>query len=248
LVAIVAPILSSVGSTASADVVAGFVMIGAGIGQSAYGLSAGDYVNGSIGLAAAGVGVYLALSQGANGAAGRAKASADQQPTDATLSELDLHPGDVLGTNEGSIAHSVGAIEPTGDIGHTEEVLPEAGGEIQVLTSDQRGQVTAGVGDSAVGGRGYVAYRSPTEPTFGGVPGKPPGLVDWVASHANGGGLGRYLGNSSGHWLGSVCSGTCNSALVAGKIHTGFAAGTFVTPSSLVRSPALVRIGTVYIP
>ena len=248
LVAIVGPILSSVGSTASADVVSGYVLIGAGVGQSAYGLSQGDYVNGSIGLAAAGVGLYLALSQGANGAAGRAKASADQQPTDATLTELDLHPGDVLGTNEGSIAHSVGTIDPTGDIGHTEEVLPEAGGEIQVLTSDQRGQVSAGVSDSAVGGRGYVVYRSPTEPTFGGVPGKPAGLVDWVASHANGGGLGRYLGSSSGHWLGSVCSGTCNSALVAGNIHTGFAAGTFVTPNGLVRSPALARIGTVYIP
>jgi hypothetical protein len=191
-------------------------------------------------------GIGLALTQGAHEAS--TKVSTDLQPGDATLSELDVHPGDVLGTDQGSIAHGVAALDPAGDIGHTEEVLPDKGGELQVLTSDERGQVVVDAGDSAVGGRGYVLYRPTIEPSLGGVPGKQPGMIDWVEQHATGGGLARYLGASSGHVLGSVCSATCNSALAAGNVHTGFSAGSFVMPNALVRSAALVRVGLVYVP
>ena len=177
------------------------------------------------------------VSQGASSSVD--KTSTDFEPGDTTLDEFDVRPGDILGSDEGAYARAVSILDPTGDIGHTQEVLPDKVGELQILTSDSGGQRVAGVGDPAVSGRGYVVYRPRTTPYLGGRPGQPPGLVDWVSANASGGGLGRYLGN----WGGNVCSSTCNSALQAGGINTGFASGTFVTPNQLARSPALLRVG-----
>lgn len=161
------------------------------------------------------------------------------EPGDTTVDEFDLRTGDILGTDEGAYARAISAADPTGDIGHTQGVLPDRGGELQILTADAGGQRVAGVGDPAVSGRGYVVYRPRTSPYLGGKAGSPAGLVDWVAANANGGGLQRYFGS----WGGNVCSSTCNSALQAGGINTGFAAGSFVTPNQLVQSSALLRVG-----
>jgi RHS repeat-associated protein len=234
----ISPIVNSISASASSDVVAGYLLSAGGLGQAAYATSRGDFVGGSFGIALTTVSVLgLALS-GARTALG--KTSPQFERGDATLDEFDLRAGDVLGTSEGMYARTISLADPSGGIGHTQMVASDDGGELRFLTSDEGGQRIAGIGDRAVSGRGYIVYRPTTSVHVGG-PGQTPGLSDWIAAHATGGGLGRYLGR----WGGNVCSSTCNSALQAGGIDTGYSAGRFVTPNQLVRSPALVRVGRI---
>lgn len=201
-------------------------LIAGGIAQAGYSASQGNFA-GLIGLASAyalGVGLDALVPDGP------AKPPA--------LTEFDVRPGDVLGTNEGVSARVVSILDPTGDTGHTQLVVELDDGNLAVVTSDGQGQRIAGLGDPALSKRGYDVYRPRTAPQLTDPSDSKAGLMGF-AKGLKPAGLGQYLGNAGGN----VCSSTCNTALRAGGINTGFASQTFVTPNQLVNSGALVRVG-----
>jgi hypothetical protein len=165
------------------------------------------------------------------------KTSTSFEPGDTTLDEFDLRPGDVLGTDEGAYARRISIADPTGDAGHTQITLQDEGGNLRILTSDERGRVIVGAGDEAVSGRGYTVYRPRVQPHIGALE----AYAQSVSSPTRGffGGLSNYLGSAGGQ----VCSSTCNTALLSGGVQTGFGPNSFVTPNQLVRSDALLRVG-----
>lgn len=239
--AVIGPLADAVGSAAPA-VYAAQVAYGA---YSTYeGFRSGQYAVAGFGAIQLAFALYGGFATGSHDQPGAANNSTTRQPGDAAVSELDVRPGDVLGTDKGVYARAIAVLDPTGDIGHTQLVVEHSDGTFAVLTSDGEGQRTADIGDPALSGRGYVLYRPREQPHVGNEQ-SGGGMWGWIKAHATGGGLGRYLGNAGGN----VCSATCNSALVAGGVRTGIPQNSFVTPNGLVRNPALVRIGILpYVP
>lgn len=210
-----------------------FSLVSGGVGVAGA-VKDGQYAVAAIGAIFLAYGVH-SLAQGANSNVD--KTSTGFEPGDATLDEFDLRAGDVLGTDEGTYARAVSLADPTGDIGHTQITLQDQNGNLRILTSDARGRTIVGPGDSAVSGRGYTVYRPGVQPSRGSFE----GYAQAVSSSTRGalGGLSNYLGSAGGQ----VCSSTCNTALLAGVVPTGFAPNSFVTPNQLVGSNALLRVG-----
>lgn len=143
------------------------------------------------------------------------------------MSVADLETGDVLLTEDGSIAAMTG---------HSAVVLEAEGDIVRVLSADNRGRYVDTNLDPAVGGRQWDVYR---------VEGINPSSLRALATQLDSrGGLREYLGNGGGN----VCSSTCAQAIEAAG---GPAAPRFalqlVLPSAL-RETYGPPIGRVFIP
>jgi len=212
---------------AIASVAVNGVVLSAGLSQVGYQAARGNW-GPLIGLGVA-VGLHAALAPPtpAQPVAGIRTVSMNDAGGRPTMSVGDLRTGDVLITEEGSMASVTG---------HAAVVLEAEGDVIRVLSADQRGAYIETNIDPAVGGRQWDVFR--------------PGIADMNAMlnraemMATRGELRQYLGNFGGN----VCSSCVASAVEAGG---GPVAPRFVLNLVI---PATLRetygppIGRVFVP
>ncbi len=185
------------------------VVAAAVLGGTAAALGGGKFANGAVSAA------FVSLF-------GQAAANSNSQQQARTLTVSDIQPGDVLLTNDGSLAKVLSGF---GEYGHGGVVLSVNGDVVTVLSADGRGFYIEPNSDTSVGGRSWDVFRVSGIDTVR--------LGTFANNLPVGGGLSQYLGNSGGN----VCSSTVARAIeFSGGPSASRLFGNLVTPNELART------------